>query len=252
MLGNPGRKFCAMRFPDEKELNKAKSGKALKGRLAAQEKNAKEIPETVQERDEPALAGRLDPHSREVWELYLDDISDRDLELLNRFYDSIAQEYKNAPSRTDASLHTISCWRLLQRRCRMENDTDGEKKYQDMINKEMATEAMRAGDSKPMETFRPDALIDRLERKGVKTYTREEVVRYIKGDKGKYDLSLDVLDTILLKIENTIRQNGGESELSFLPKSLQVTDVYNELAPKMTLREERAMHDLGETVPPRE
>lgn len=70
----------------------------MKGRLAAQEKKAKEIPETVQESAEPALAGRLDPHSREVWELYLDDISDRDLELLNRFYDSIAQDIKTLPA----------------------------------------------------------------------------------------------------------------------------------------------------------
>ena len=56
----------------------------------------------------------------------------------------------------------------------------------------------------------------------------------------------------MLLIENTMRANAGEAELTELPKSLQVEDRFHELKEKPTKSETRAMRDLGEVPPMRE
>lgn len=181
------------------------------------------------------------------------EYSEKDCEILDRTYDMVSAEYRGAiTSRLELALSDISIFRLKRDKAVKAGDSAEAKRYQEMIDKVMAGEAMKAGDTKPVEALRPDALIDRLEKRGVTLYSQQEVVRYINGDKGAYNTSLDVVDLMMLLIENTMRANAGEAELTELPKSLQVEDRFHELKEKPTKSEARAMRDLGEVPPMRE
>lgn len=179
--------------------------------------------------------------------------TDADCRKLDNTYDMIAEEYRpNITSRLEINLRDIAKIRLLRDKAIEEGNSSAVKQYTDAIDKIMASESMKAGDTRPTEALRPDALIDRLEKKGVTLYSQEEVARYINGDKGKYKTSLDVIDVIMLKNYNTFRQNNGESEIGMVPKSLQVEDLYGELQPRITKKEADTLSELGEVVPPRE
>ena len=179
--------------------------------------------------------------------------NDADCRKLDNTYDMIAEEYRpNITSRLEINLRDIAKIRLLRDKAIEEGNSSAVKQYTDAIDKIMASESMKAGDAKPVEALRPDALIDRLEKRGVTLMSQEEVARYINGDKGEYSTSIDIVDFMMLKWMNTYRANNGESELGMLPKSLQVEDLYGELQPRMTQKEADAMADLGEVVPPRE
>ena len=141
---------------------------------------------------------------------------------------------------------------VLQDKAIDAGEADLVKQYTTSIKEIQAMEGMRATDQKPVEALRPDALIDRLEKKGVSLMSQEEVARYINGDKGKYKTSIDIVDEIMAKWINTFRTNNGESELGMLPKSLQVEDLYGELQPRITKKEADTMAELGDVVPPRE
>ena len=179
--------------------------------------------------------------------------TDADCRKLDNTYDMIAEEYRpNITSRLEINLRDIAKIRLLRDKAIEEGNSSAVKQYTDAIDKIMASESMKAGDTRPTEALRPDALIDRLEKKGVTLFSREEVVRYINGDKGKYKTSLDIVDYIMLKEYNTFRQNNGESEIGMVPKFLQVEDLYGELQPKITKKEADILAEIGDVPPPRE
>lgn len=191
---------------------------------------------------------------RERWnKTWGESTSDADCRKLDNTYDMIAEEYRpNITSRLEINLRDIAKIRLLRDKAIEEGNSSAVKQYTDAIDKIMASESMKAGDTRPTEALRPDALIDRLEKKGVTLFSQEEVARYINGDKGKYKTSIDVVDYIMLKWMNTFRQNNGESEIGMVPKSLQVEDLYGELQPRLTRKEADTLAELGDVVPPRE
>lgn len=230
--------------PTQKEIEFERA--RLEGFFETEEDYAMQV---VEEEREETPAMRKERWTRKWGSEY----SDADCEILDRTYEMLSAEYRGAiTSRLELALSDISVFRLKRDKAIETGDSAEAKRYQEMIDKVMASEAMKAGDTKPVEALRPDALIDRLEKRGVTLYSQQEVVRYINGDKGAYNTSLDVVDLMMLLIENTMRANAGEAELAELPKSLQVEDRFNELQTKPTRSEIKAMRDLGEVPPMRE
>lgn len=236
-----------MKKPTPAEIEKQKVHRSLEGK-------PKVAPIPTPTEETQTQHKETDDERRERWNHeWGETVPDTDCKKLDQTYDMIAEEYRpNITKRLELNLRDLAKIRLLRDRAIEEGNSSAVKQYTDSIDKIMASESMKAGDVKPVEALRPDALIDRLEKKGVTLMSQEEVAQYINGDKGKYRTSIDIVDFIMLKWMNTFRNNNGESELGMLPKSLQVEDLYGELQPRITEREADAMADLGEIVPPRE
>lgn len=233
--------------PTAAEIEKQKVNRAL-----ASKEKVDPIPTPVKKA--PQTHKETDAERRERWNHeWGESVPDTDCKKLDQTYDMIAEEYRpNITKRLEINLRDLAKIRLLRDKAIEEGNSSAVKQYTDAIDKIMASESMKAGDVKPVEALRPDALIDRLEKRGVTLYSQEEVAQYINGDKGEYSTSIDIVDFMMLKWMNTFRANNGESELGMLPKSLQVEDLYGELQPRLTKKEADAMADLGEVVPPRE
>lgn len=236
-----------MKKPTNAEIDKQKVRRAS-------EAKPKVAPIPTKEESAPKSHKETDSERRERWNHeWGESVPDTDCKKLDQTYDMIAEEYRpNITKRLEINLRDLAKIRLLRDKAIEEGNSSAVKQYTDAIDKIMASESMKAGDTRPTEALRPDALIDRLEKKGVTLYSQEEVARYINGDKGKYKTSLDIVDVIMLKNYNTFRQNNGESEIGMVPKSLQVEDLYGELQPRITKKEADTLAELGEVVPPRE
>lgn len=236
-----------MRKPTTAEIDKQKVRRASEAKPKSDP-----IPNKVESAPKPHK--ETDSERRERWDReWGESVPDTDCKKLDQTYDMIAEEYRpNITKRLEINLRDLAKIRLLRDKAIEEGNSSAVKQYTDAIDKIMASESMKAGDAKPVEALRPDALIDRLEKRGVTLMSQEEVARYINGDKGEYSTSIDVIDQIMLRWINTFRANNGESELGMLPKSLQVEDLYGELQPRLTQKEADTLADLGEVVPPRE
>ena len=181
----------------------------------------------------------------------------RELEELESLYKEQAAEYKGAITpRVDMSLREICVSRLEWKRCVGVGDSQGAKRYSDMIKDAMAREGMRATDVKPLEAMKVDALITHLEEKGAVQNNQivgvDELRAILAKDHPQYHTSLDVVDEIIMCTVNTMRRNNGESELIELPKEGQVKDVFHELLDKPTEHEQEVMAELGILPPVRE
>lgn len=181
----------------------------------------------------------------------------RELEELESLYKEQAAEFKGAITpRVDMSLREICVSRLEWKRCVGLGDSQGAKRYSDMIKDAMAREGMRATDAKPLEHMKVDALITHLEEKGAVQNHQivgvDELIEILAKDHPKYHTSLDVVDEIIMCTVNTMRRNNGEAELTELPKSAQVQDVFGELLDKPTAHEQEVMAELGLLPPVRE
>jgi hypothetical protein len=236
-----------MKKPTKAEIEKQKVHRALEGKPQV-------APISVPE-EKPAEAHKeTDAERRERWNnTWGDSFSDADCRKMDYIHDMISQEYRGVDSpRIQLNLIKLAKLNFLQDKAIDAGEADLVKQYTTSIKEIQAMEGMRATDQKPVEALRPDALIDRLEKKGVSLMSQEEVARYINGDKGKYKTSIDVVDFIMMKWINTFRTNNGESELGLLPKSLQVEDVYGELQPRLTKKEADTLAELEEITPARE
>ena len=180
--------------------------------------------------------------------------SDEDLEELERLYKNQAAEYSAMTPRQKSGVIEICIMRLEMFRCMAVGDSAGAKRYSDMIKSVMDREAMKAGDVKQLEATRIDSLIVNLENKGAirdgKIVGRDKLAEILLKDHPKYHTSMDVVDSMLFAIINTMKKNNGESEITSLPLSAQVEDVFEELQKKPTERELKAMAETG-IVPPK-
>lgn len=180
--------------------------------------------------------------------------SDEDLLELERLYKNQAAEYSAMTPRQKSGVIEICTLRLEMYRCIAAGDSAGAKRYSDMINSVMSREAMKAGDVKQLEATRIDSLIVNLENKGAikegKIVGKDELAEILLKDHPQYHTSMDIVDAMLFAIINTMKRNNGESEITSLPLSAQVEDVFGELRKKPTERELKAMAETG-IVPPK-
>ena len=185
------------------------------------------------------------------------DYSDSDLRELERLYKNLAAEYGDTMTpRQKDGIKEISTYRLEISRCMAAGDSAGAKRYSDMINSAMSREAMKAGDVRQLEQTRIDSLIVNLENRGAikrgKIVGRDELAEILLKDHPQYHTSMDVVDSMLFAIINTMKRNNAEPELTELPLSAQVEDVFGELLSKPTDRELKAMAETGVVPPTRE
>ena len=197
---------------------------------------------------------------REKWGSRMDaegnriDYSDGDLLELERLYKLQAAEYNNAMTpRQKGGVIEICTFRMEMNRCIAVGDSAGAKRYSDMINSAMSREAMKAGDVKQLEATRIDSLIVHLENMGAikdhKIVGRDELANILANSNPKYHTSMGIVDSMLFAIINTMKRNNGEPELTELPLSAQVEDVFEQLLKNPSEREKIAMAETG-TVPP--
>jgi hypothetical protein len=185
------------------------------------------------------------------------DYTDADLNELERLYKNQAAEYGDTMTpRQRGGIIEICTFRLEMNRCIAAGDSAGAKRYSDMINSAMSREAMKAGDVRQLDQTRIDSLIVHLENKGAirnhKIVGRDELAKILLGDHPKYHTSMDVVDSMLFSIINTMKRNNGEPEITELPLSAQVEDVFGELLSQPTEKELKAMAETGTVPPPRE
>lgn len=195
---------------------------------------------------------------RKQWDVHWgENVSDEDCLKLDQTYIMLASEYKGAiTQRMSLGLRDIARFRLLRDKAAAEDNVSDAKRYQEMIDKIMASEAMKANDAKPYEVTRVDAVISALEKKGAarngKIIGKDELLKLLSEERGHYNTSLDVVDAIMLGIINTMRKNGALSELAELPFTAQVDDVFGELLAEPSEFEKSAMEELGVIPPQRE
>ena len=185
------------------------------------------------------------------------DYTDADLKELERMYKYYAAEYGDSMTlRQKDGIAQACTLRLEMNRCIAAGDSAGAKRYSDMINSVMSREAMKAGDVRQLEQTRIDSLIVNLENRGAikrgKIVGRDELAEILLKDHPQYHTSMDVVEAMLFAIINTMKRNNAEPELTELPLSAQVEDVFGELLSKPTERELKAMAETGVVPPTRE
>lgn len=130
------------------------------------------------------------------------------------------------------------------------------KRYQEMADKLMNSDSIKNWQSNKGETIQVDRIVRHLESMGAMhngyLVGYDELVKILSAQHGSYNTSLDVVDTMIMCIINTMRKNMGESELSKLPVSAQVNDEKGELLSEMSDVEKKLMEGLGLKPPERE
>ncbi|MEG1492514.1 MAG: hypothetical protein RR394_09720 [Oscillospiraceae bacterium] len=179
------------------------------------------------------------------------------LEKIENSFNVLANEYAGVLTpRLEMSLRDISVLRLKRDEAMAADDGMESKRYGEMIDKIMTAEGLKAGDAKPVENVRVDAVILALEDRGAakngQLISKPELIKLLKRDKGKHNTSLDVVDAIMMSIINTMRTNNGQEKLDYLPISAQIQDTYGELLPETSDTEKYLMNELGILPPKRE
>ena len=175
------------------------------------------------------------------------DISD--YRALERTFMSLAAEYKGTMNpRLELNLIDICKWRLERDKAVKVGDTAAAKRYTDMIRATMDSEAMKVGDSKPLESMRIDGLADRLEKAGMLkngVLVLEGVIDYIQNDRGTFQMSRDAVDAMMLSMINAYRFNNGLSEIPELPEDVRMQDKLGEFMQQTSPGERSLLLDLG-------
>lgn len=243
---------------EEREKVPKRRGRPPKNKSSAEEKTPKKTEaEPKQTAEEWREAMRHKWGSRFNADGGTMDYSDAELRELENLYAMQAAEFKGAVTpRVEIGLVEICSYRLELKRCIAAGDSAGAKRYSDMINSAMGRESMKAGDAKALEATRIDALIMNLEAKGAikdgKIVGTEELIDILAKDHPKYHTSRDVVYSMLFAIINTMKRNNGENEITELPLSAQIEDVFDELLTTPTQKEKKALADTGIVPPPLE
>ena len=137
-----------------------------------------------------------------------------------------------------------------------QKDSMEAKRYQEMTDKIMASDAVKNWMTGKKESIRVDNVVSYMENAGAMHngffLGYDEVVKALSGMRGKYNMSLDVIDEEMLCFLNTMRKNSGENELSSLPLSAQVKDIKGELLSEQSAEEKKIQEGLGLKPPERE
>jgi hypothetical protein len=120
----------------------------------------------------------------------------------------------------------------------------------------MNSDSVKNWQSNKGETIQVDRVVRYLESIGAMQngylVGYDELVKILGNQHGSYSTSLDVVDCMMLCIINTLRKNMGESELSKLPISAQVSDEKGELLAEISAEEKKILESIGMKVPERE
>lgn len=130
------------------------------------------------------------------------------------------------------------------------------KRYQEMADKLMNSDSIKNWQSNKGETIQVDRVVRYLESIGAMhngyLVGFDELAKILGNQHGNYNTSLDIVDTMMMCIINTMRKNMGEAELTRLPVSAQVSDPKGELLSEMSAEEKKILEGIGMKPPERE
>ena len=130
------------------------------------------------------------------------------------------------------------------------------KRYQEMVDKLMNSDFVKNWQSNKGETIQVDRIVQYLESIGAMhngyLVGYDELVKILGAQHGSYSTSLDIVDSMMMCIINTMRKNLGEAELSKLPISAQAVDAKGELLATMSESEKKILQGLEMKPPERE
>ena len=136
------------------------------------------------------------------------------------------------------------------------SDSMEAKRYQEMADKLMNSDSIKNWQSNKGETIQVDRIVRYLEGMGAMhngyLVGYDELVKILSAQHGAYNTSLDVVDSMMLCIINTMRKNMGEAEITKLPLSAQVADAKGELLSTISPEEQKILEGLGMKPPERE
>lgn len=204
----------------------------------------------------PLLSGNYEGTAAQIEE-WGDAYTAEEYRELDRIYRMLSQGYTEAvDGRLSFALHKVCKLQLEQDKALKAGDDRKAKSMSDQLKQAMELEGMRANDAKPVEPLKIDIQIAALEKAGLfrkgRILPRAELARVLGRDTGKYNTSLDVVDSMMFAIMNTGRKNGGMFEFDTLPPEAQVEDAHGELLTEMSDKEKAAMKALGLVQPKRD
>ena len=157
------------------------------------------------------------------------------------------------PTSVSMYLHDAIRYMILRDKT---SDSMEAKRYQEMVDKLMNSESIKNWQANKGETIQVDRVVRYLESMGAMQngflLSYDELVKVLSAQHGNYDTSLDIVDCMMERIINTMRKNNGDSELSRLPVSAQVTDSKGELLAEISDEEKKLLEGLGMKPPERE
>ena len=157
------------------------------------------------------------------------------------------------PASVSMYLHDAIRYMILRDKS---SDSMEAKRYQEMADKLMNSDSIKNWQSNKGETIQVDRVVRYLEGMGAMhngyLVGYDDLVKILGAQHGSYNTSLDVVDTMMLCIINTMRKNMGEAELTKLPLSAQVNDAKGELLAEMSKEEQKIMEGLGMKPPERD
>ena len=137
-----------------------------------------------------------------------------------------------------------------------QKDSMEAKRYQEMADKIMASDAVKNWMTGKKESIRVDNVVVHMENAGAMNngyfLDYAGVVKALSNMHGTYNMCLDIIDAETMCIVNTMRKNSGENELSSLPLSAQVKDIKGELTSELSAEEKKILEGLGMKPPERE
>lgn len=135
------------------------------------------------------------------------------------------------------------------------SDSTDAKRYQEMADKLMNSDSVKNWQANKGETIQVDKVVRYLEGIGAMEngylVGYDDLAKILGTQHGNYSTSLDVVDCMIMCIINTMRKNNGDSELTRLPLSAQVTDAKGELMAEMSAEEKKILEGLGMKPPER-
>lgn len=153
------------------------------------------------------------------------------------------------------SMYLHDAIRYMIKRDKSEDSMEA-KRYQEMADKIMSSDSIKNWQANKGETVQVDKVARYLESIGAMQngflVGYDELVKILGNQHGSYNTSLDIVDCMMMCIINTMRRNNGDSELSKLPVSAQVTDTKGELLSEMSAEERKILEGLGMKPPERE
>ena len=206
------------------------------------------------------MVGNMDelPDERR-WEIeWGDGYDEEDYRRLDNRYLQLTSEWAGMPipPRTSMSLHDVARYMLLRDKATRNGSANDAKKYQDMITAIMASEDLKVDRNRVSEDIRVDKIVKWLENRNAirdgQLVDRDRLVKILAQEHGAYQTSMDVVDSMIFCILNTMRKNEGLAELDKLPLSAQVVDFKGELLSEQSPDEKRIFKGLGIVPPERE
>lgn len=173
----------------------------------------------------------------------------KDYEMMQETYESFAAEYKGVlPARTKAAIIRIAEATLKYSLAADKGDAVDAKRWQEVIDKIMAGEALKVGDVQAVEKFNISGLAQRLEEKGLMdngVLVLENVIKYVQNDHGVFHMSKDAMDLSLLCMYNAMMYNNGLPEVDELPEAIKIQNRFGEFLAEPTQEEKEAAMEFG-------